>query len=139
VATFTNGQLCWLFPQSGTLTPFKTSGRNSGQNKGYYSNANTTVNPFQQAQGVAKLYGGHRNKLGLGTISGYAYQNGVGVRRLIKLFTTGPHADCIGETYSDRTTGYYSFSNVASGNYTVVDENEDNTRGALIWDWVVVP
>jgi hypothetical protein len=74
---------------------------------------------------------------GESVISGRAYRAGVPARRHITIMTQPPRSRVVAELETDDTTGTFS-ANVLPGTYVVIDTMTDNSRQALVYDWVAV-
>lgn len=71
------------------------------------------------------------------TISGYAHDAGNNAIRRIVVMTQFFPMEVVYETRTNLTTGTFSFPRLPPGNYIVLDIALDNSRQALVYDWVV--
>ena len=120
MATFTNGQIAGFFSgglSTGTITPMRTQ--------------TDAVGPG--ARCVTSMY----LVAGLAGISGHAYESGAPAKRIITILTQPPKSIVLYQFTTDAVTGAFSFSNLPVGNYTIIDSMTDNSRQALVYDWVV--
>jgi len=75
---------------------------------------------------------------GTKTISGFAHQNAANAIRRIVVMTQPPAPQIIYEFTTDLLTGIFACpAHLPSGNYLVLDCMTDNSRQALVYDWVV--
>lgn len=150
MTTFTNGQLINYGVRetgAGKQTPYRTPewtpvlaqvvkvGDPPNINSVLTPGAKLTTDPKSYARA---LEGSAIIPRGDGDLSGRTYLDGAPVRRRVILMTQGPRSAVIAEAYTDPDTGEFAFDDVAPGNYTVIDYMLDNSRQALIYDWVVV-
>jgi len=73
---------------------------------------------------------------GITSVSGYARELGVPVIRRIIIMTQPPNAAVLYEVTTG-IDGAFSFPELAAGNYLILDTMLDNSRQALVYDWVV--
>ncbi len=95
-------------------------------------NTNTTPGLWG-ARNAFALLGASGNK----SVSGYAYLNGSPAIRRITIMTQPPKAVVVYETTTNIVAGTFSFPRLPAGNYMVIDSMLDNSRQALVYDWVV--
>lgn len=85
----------------------------------------------------ARLFGRTLPQSGVRSVSGHAYESGVAAARYITILTQPPRPYIVAEFKTSATDAAFSFPHLPAGNYMVIDSMCDNSRVALIYDWVV--
>lgn len=81
----------------------------------------------------------HQSIIGCnGNITGHTYANGAPVARRVVVSTQAPNARVVAEMTTSASDGLFAFNNLAPGDYSVEAVMTDNTRQALVYDWIVV-
>lgn len=71
------------------------------------------------------------------TVSGITKEAGVPVARRVLILTQPPQPKLVYEVLTKVVDGAFTFRNLPPGNYLVLDCALDNSRQALVYDWVV--
>jgi hypothetical protein len=90
---------------------------------------------FGSRNGLALLGAGGQNNM-----AGYTRLNGSPVVRRVVIMTQPPCSQIISEFQTTvQGSGAFQFRCLAPGNYLVLDCVLDNSRQALVYDWIVQP
>lgn len=74
---------------------------------------------------------------GAKSVSGRTYESGAPAARRVVIMTQPPNAAIVYESNTLPPGATFTFPSLAPGNYMVIDAMTNNTRQALVYDWIV--